>query len=168
MPISISWVKRDMTHKLHFFSMQRCLGPSHTLEHKITLWVNYTRETTETLCISFLTSLHSVLEAQHSVALLPSLTAFLRLWKERELSSNFAGSQFGMELAGINISVSSGFRQACEKEREIERNYSWQDQFHSFSPQKWLYTWKLQCMCMCVCAYESITADGKDRRKVKR
>lgn len=41
-----------------------------------------------------------------------------------------------MEVVGIAFSVSSGFRQACENEREVEGDYSWQDQFHSFSLPK--------------------------------
>lgn len=68
-----------------------------------------------------------------------------------------------MEVVGITFSVSSGFRQACEKEREVEGDYSWQDQFHSFSPPKSLCAWKLKCVCMCMCVCVSITADGKDR-----
>lgn len=64
-----------------------------------------------------------------------------------------------MEAVSISFSVSSRFRQAREKEREVGEDYSWQDQFHSFSSSKWLCAWKLKCVCVCV----NITADGKDR-----
>lgn len=72
-----------------------------------------------------------------------------------------------MEVVGITFSVSSEFRQPCENEREVERDYSWQDHFHSFSPPKPLCAWKLKCVCMCMCVClcvcVSIIADGNDR-----
>lgn len=74
-----------------------------------------------------------------------------------------------MEVVGITFSVSSGFRQACEKEKEVKGDYSWQDQFHSFSPPKSLCAWKLKCVCMCmsVCVSEYYSRWKRQRRSQK-